>query len=122
MLIANMDGFMNNSASVTFFRGVCDQDPNSDSQKSLACYELCRKILYNGMQVNDEEKDKLIEFCPNFEWEQELEAALDNNDIPELQHFLNKMMAECKFTIENSNDYHRYKELLRDKCKGLKLK
>lgn len=119
MIFANMDGFMNNPASVKFFRGVADPDPSSVAQRSLKCYEMCRDILYNNLRVDDEDREKLVELCPSYRWEKEFEAAVDSNSEEELRKFLNDLMIQCKFDIENTNDYHRYKELLRDKCKRL---
>ncbi|XP_063703533.1 uncharacterized protein LOC134833219 [Culicoides brevitarsis] len=119
MIFANMDGFMNNPASVKFFRGVCDPDPSSVAQRSLKCYEMCREILYNNLQVDDDEREQLVELCPSYRWEKEFEAAVDSKDDDVLRKFLNDLMTQCKFDIENTNDYHRYKELLRDKCKRL---
>jgi len=118
MMFANMDAFINNPTSVKFYRNVCDPDPNSDGQRYLHIYELCREILYNDLKVSDEKREELLELCPSYLWEQKLEAALEEPDT-ELEPFLNAFMTECKFRIENSKEYQRYKEVLRDKCKKL---
>lgn len=121
MVFANMDGFMNNPNSIKFFRNVCDPDPNSDGQRYLRIYELCRSILLNNLNYTDEEREELTDLCPTYLWEQRFDAALECPE-KELEPFLNALMAECKLKIETSKEYKRYKELLSEKCKKLSSK
>lgn len=108
MIFANLDSFLKNEDSIDLFRSV--GDTNSIGQYWLKLYNTCHKILYN---VNFEESRKLIEFSLSYRWEIELESAVNMKNEEKLRKCLKELMVKCKFNIENSHDYYKYKKVLR---------
>lgn len=53
-----------------------------------------------------DERKQLMELCPRYRWEKEFDAAVDSNNDEELRKFFNNLKVQCKFTIENTIDYH----------------
>lgn len=98
------------------FLKIGHRHDESNAMASLECYELCNTVCENIERYRDY-MDELIELCPSFLWEEKLNDAVneaESDTIERLQSALDELKIECVRSIENHNDFDRFRcELLR---------
>jgi hypothetical protein len=75
------------------------------SYKALKCFELCYQVQNSNNEADAATIDEIKNICPTSEME-------DNFTSQELNNAIETTMTGCRFIIERSNEFARFKEKL----------
>lgn len=116
----NVNGIVHNAESNKLLKTFLKIGHRSDKSNALILlefYEFCEVVL-SDLDSHEKYLDDLIEVCPTFSWEKQINEACDADATDEsnrqLGAVLNALKKECLSNIESDHDFTRFRrELLR---------
>lgn len=121
IVMGTIDAFFNNKLGKQCFRSFMRIGNTNDEPYAITminCYELSEKMLHNRTTRITENYTQLMEWCPNSDFEMELEEIQENGGRSDvIDSILFRLMYECKSEFGKENDYKRFKARMLEKIK-----